>query len=93
MTGDISIFHQFKSHPGHSSIQIVDGSLSEVTGTGSIKLPNDLLLSNVLYVPKLNCNLMSISKLTSDLNCVSKFHLNLCEFQELGLGKVIGIAK
>lgn len=69
MTGDISIFHPFKSHPGHSSVQIANGSLSEVTGgAGSIKLLNDLTLSNVLYILKLSCNLMLISKITSDLN-------------------------
>lgn len=48
--------------------------------TKSIKFSNDLLLSDVLYVPKLDCNLMSNSKLTSDLNGISKFYLNLWEF-------------
>lgn len=89
----ISCFSSVKSHPSLSSVQIANGSLSEVTRVGTIKLSNDILLSNVLYVPKLSCNLMSVIKLTSDLNCISKFYSNLHEFQEFGSGKVIGIAK
>ena len=49
--------------------------------------------SSVLYVPKLDCNLLCISKLTHDLNCVTKFYPNLCEFQAVDSGKVIGSAE
>lgn len=91
--GDINIFHHFKSHPSHSLVQIADGSLSDVTKIRSIKLSNDLLLSSIGYVHGLSCNLMPTSKLTSDLNCLSKFYSNLCRSQELGSIKVIGIAK
>ena len=64
-----------------------------MAGTGSINLTQDLPLSSVLYVPKLDCNLLSISKLTRDLNCVTKFYPNLCEFQAVDSGKVIGSAE
>lgn len=56
-------------------------------------MSNDLVLPNVLYVPKLNCNLMSVSKLMSDLNYISIFYSNFCEFQEVDLEKVIGTAR
>ncbi|PKA63925.1 Retrovirus-related Pol polyprotein from transposon TNT 1-94 [Apostasia shenzhenica] len=48
---------------------------------------------SVLYVPKLDCNLLSISKLTRDLKCVTKFYSNLCDFQAVDSGKVIGSAE
>ena len=41
----------------------------------------------------MDCNLISISKLTRDLNCVVKFFPNLCVFQDLDMGKKIGSAK
>ena len=47
----------------------------------------------MLHVPALDCNLLSISKLTRDNNCVTKFFPNLCEFQDLDSGKVIGSAE
>ena len=54
---------------------------------------SDVLLLYVLFVPKLSCNLLSISKFTRDLNCVTKFYPNLCEFQVEGSEKVIGSAE
>lgn len=72
---------------------IVDGSLSKVIGTGSVKISKDLTLNSILLVPRLNCNLLSVSKLTRDLNCVTKFSPNSCEFQVLDSGKMIGNAK
>lgn len=62
-------------------------------GIGSLKLTKNLNLSVVLYNSKLDCNLIAISKLTHDLNCVTKFFLNLYEFQAVESGKVIGNAK
>ena len=50
-------------------------------------------LSSILYVPNLDCNLLSISKLTHDLNCAAKFFPNLCEFQALDSRKKIGSAE
>ena len=38
-------------------------------GLGSVKVNKNLTLDSVLYVPKLNCNLLSISKFTHDLHC------------------------
>ncbi|KAJ4700914.1 Retrovirus-related Pol polyprotein from transposon TNT 1-94 [Melia azedarach] len=51
-----------------------------------------MVLSPVLYVPNLSCNLLSISKLTQDMNCVTKFFPTYCEFQEMESGKTIGCA-
>ena len=90
MTGDINVFQSYSPCSSPSAIRIADGSLSKVAGTRSIKLTQDLHLSYVLYVLKLDCNLLSISKLTRDLNCVTKFYPNICEFQVVDSGKVTG---
>ncbi|CAN1325713.1 Retrovirus-related Pol polyprotein from transposon RE2 [Linum perenne] len=49
-----------------------------------------ITLFHVLYVPKLTCNLLSISQLTSDLKCEAKFGSSGCVLQEEESGKMIG---
>ncbi|RVW23973.1 Retrovirus-related Pol polyprotein from transposon RE2 [Vitis vinifera] len=93
MTGDAAILQNYKPSNGHSSVHIADGSKSKIAGTGSIKLTKDLYLDSVLHVPNLDCNLLSISKLAHDLQCVTKFYPNLCVFQDLKSGKMIGNAE
>ena len=64
-----------------------------MAGIGSVTITNDLTLKFVLLVRNLTCNLLSISKLTKDLNYVTNFFSNRCEFQDLELGRIIGKAK
>lgn len=42
---------------------------------------------------KVDCNLLSISKLTRDLNCSTNFSSKSCKFQDLSSGNMIGNAK
>lgn len=77
---DIKVFKNYYLCTIHSINGIVDGSLSPVARTRSIELTKDLHLYFVLYVPKLNYNLLSISKLIHDLKCVTKFYWNICVF-------------
>ena len=93
MTGDEKLFSTYNPCYKNLTVRIADGSLSKVAGTGSVRVSKNITLDSVLLVPKLNCNLLSISKLTRDLNCVTKFGSNLCEFQFLDSGKTIGSAK
>ena len=73
-------------------IKIVDGSLSLVAGKGTVSFSDSLELNSVLYVPSLSCNLLSVRKLTKDLNCTAKFTPYCCEFQDLSSGRMIGKA-
>ncbi|RVW90323.1 Retrovirus-related Pol polyprotein from transposon RE2 [Vitis vinifera] len=90
MTGDAVILQNYKPSNGHSSVHIADGSKSKIARTGSIKLTKELYLDSVLHVPNLDCNLLSISKLARDLQCITKFYPNSCVFQDLKSGKMIG---
>ena len=92
MTGCHELFLIYNPCPGNFKIRIADGSLSSVAGKGNIKLSNMTIFS-VLHVPNLTCNLVSISKLTNDLNCVAKFYPSYCEFQDLLSGRIIANAK
>ena len=51
------------------------------------------MLKSVILVPNLDCNLLSINKLTSDLDCIAKFSKNVCEFQKRTSRKMIGSAE
>ncbi|RVW80333.1 Leucine-rich repeat receptor protein kinase MSL1 [Vitis vinifera] len=93
MTGDATIFDTYSSCPNNLTVRIADGSLSKVVGTGSVVLSRDLTLNSVLLVPNLDCNLLSISKLTKEKRCITNFSSTHCEFQDLDSGKTIGNAK
>lgn len=75
------------------NVRIAYGSSSNVAGTGFVKLNNDLILNNVLFVPSLSRNLLSVSQLTSDLKCITKFYDNTRIFQDSGSRKTIGSAE
>lgn len=93
MIGCSNFFSYYSPCAGNKKIKIADGSLSAIAGIGSIKISPSLTISNVLHVPNLSCNLLSISKLTCDHNCVAKFSHSHCEFQQVGSGRTIGSAR
>ena len=68
MTGDASLFQYYSPCREGLIVKITDGSQSKVVGTGSIFLSADLTIQSVLHVPNLDCNFLSVSKLSRDLN-------------------------
>ena len=93
MTGSSQIFSSYKPCAGNKKIKIADGSLSAIAGKGSVFISPSLTLHNVLHVPNLSCNLLSISKITQDHQCQANFYPSSCEFQELTSGRTIGNAR
>ena len=73
-----------------SAINLPNGETARVSHTGNISLSPNLQLNNVLCVPSFNLNLMSISKLTNNLNCYVTFYPDSCVMQDLATGKMIG---
>ena len=62
MTSLSSLFKTYSPCSGNKKIRIVDGSFSAIAGEGSITLSKHIDLKNVLHVPKLSYNLLSVSK-------------------------------
>lgn len=54
---------------------------------------HNLILKHVQHVPKLSTNLISVHKLTMDLQYSMFFNSTPCQFQDQGMGKVIGLDK
>ena len=77
----------------NEKIKIVDGSLASIAGKGQISLFDGLSLHNVLHVPRILYNLLSISKITRELNCKVTFLLDSVSFQDLSSGKIIGTVR
>jgi transposase InsO family protein len=88
--------HQFTSYtpcPSNRKITTADGSVTTVAGRGDVRLSESLFLKNVLHVPKLCTNLISIHKLTNDSNCYVSFYPSYCVFQERSTKRMIGRAE
>jgi len=60
-------------------ISMVDGTISLALGFGAVCL-SKLKLKYVLHVPGLQCNLLSVSKLTRDMNYSVTFFSSYCIF-------------
>ena len=93
MTGSSKLFSLYNPCAGNQKIKIADGSFSTIAGKGSIVISSSLTLHNVFHVPKLSCNLLSISKLTQDQKYNANFFPSRCEFQDSNSGRMIGSAR
>ena len=67
------LFHTYTPSPSNKKIAMANGSLATVASFGDIYITPTLILKNVLHVPKLSANLVSIQKLTHDLKCYAIF--------------------
>jgi len=90
LTGSSDNFLSYHPCVGHEKIRIVDRSFAPVASKGHISPFDDLILQNVLHVPKISYNLLSVSKITRDLNYHVAFSLDNVVFQDLSLGTMIG---
>ena len=93
MTTNLDLFCSYTPCVGNIQIKIVNGSLKTVARKGTIKLSEELILEFVLYVAKLSCNLIFVSKLAQDLHSRTKFFPSHCEFQDLYSKRTIGNAR
>lgn len=71
-------------------VSTANGNSNHVVGEGKSYLTNTLHLDSVLAVPSLNYNLLSVSQLTTTLNCVAIFWPNRCKFKDIQTQQTIG---
>ena len=70
-------------------IKLPNGHSSSVKVVGSVRLNSSISLQNVLYVPSFRVNLLSVRKLTQQMNCSLLFTPAICMIQDLISKKVI----
>ncbi|RDY09213.1 hypothetical protein CR513_06454, partial [Mucuna pruriens] len=74
-------------------ITVANGDHVSIVGFDNVQLLSSLSLHNVLHVPKLTNNIISIHRLIQDWNCSVTFCRSHCVIQDLTMGRMIGIAK
>lgn len=85
--------------PNHASscvnklVHLPNGEGAPVSHTGCCSIGNGRMLDNVLVVPAFKHNLLSVSKLTRQLNCSVNFFPEFFVIQDLFSGKVKGLVK
>ncbi|KAL6311472.1 hypothetical protein AAG906_012053 [Vitis piasezkii] len=89
MTGNHKTFSTFRTHSAHP-VTIADGSTYEIKGSGTVKPTSSITLSSMLNLPNLAFNLISVSKLTKNLNCSVSFFSDHCVFQDLMTKRTFG---
>ena len=72
------------------AVGLPDGNQTMALKEGSVRLGKYMKSKKVLYVPNLNCNLISVSQLLDELNCNVLFTKKLCVIQDRTSRMVIG---
>ena len=93
MTCDRNMFTQFSSNSSVPVIINANGASSPVMGSGTIYISPLLSISNVLFVPSLNCNILFVSQLTKSHNCVLLFFPTYCILQNIHTKEKMGEVK
>ena len=68
LSGVSNLFTSLQCSSSLPPMSLADGSTTSVEGIGTVEMSLSISLSSVLYVPRSPFNLMSVSKLTKNLN-------------------------
>ena len=96
MTSDTEGVDQPTVYSGNERVMVGNGQSLAISHTGSISslVPSSpLLLSNVLVVPGIKKNLISISQLTKDNNCCVTFSSSGFTIQDRVTRVVLGVGR
>lgn len=72
------------------SVGLPYGKKSTANKEGTVTLEGGLKLRHVLFVSDLNCNIIYVSQLIDESNCIVQFTDNLCVMQDRTTRMVIG---
>ncbi|KAK9705924.1 hypothetical protein RND81_07G092500 [Saponaria officinalis] len=89
VTGDITCLTE-TTHISARHVGLPDGHHIIATLTGTVHLNDRIILRNVLYVSCLTCNLISVSQLLIDNNCLAQFTNSHCFLQDRTTKTTIG---
>nr|KYP66753.1 Retrovirus-related Pol polyprotein from transposon TNT 1-94 [Cajanus cajan] len=89
MTGTVSLLSNIRTIPP-CSIGLPNGDRTLAIQCGDVRLTSLLLLTNVLYVSSLTCNLISISQMLHSNDCMDVFNNSNCFLQDQQTRRTIG---
>ena len=79
--------------PMFSQVTLSNGSYAKIRSAGSAHVTKSLHVHDVLCAPSFHVNLLSVSQLTSALNCSFHFFPTFCILQDLATKRMIGMGK
>ena len=74
-------------------VGLPDGRTVNANQLGSVTLEVGLVIDNVLFVPHLNCNLISVTQLCDEKHCMVQFSNKICVIQDQSTRTVIGVGE
>ncbi|XP_012840356.1 PREDICTED: uncharacterized protein LOC105960698 [Erythranthe guttata] len=81
-----------KSHDVHNyPVGLPNGAEIVATKEGTTVLGEQIKLNNVLFVPNLNCNLLSVGQFLNETNSVITLTKKMCVIQDCTMRTVIGV--
>ena len=89
MTGRKELLRELKD-TASMLVYLPNGAKTVSTIVGRARLSPKIALTDVLYVPNLTCNLISIRQLISTINCQITFANALCVIQDRTSKMLIG---
>lgn len=92
MTGERSLLTNIEI-TSPCSVAFADGNRTLAVHMGSLRLSDKLTLYKVLYVPDLNCTLISVAKLLKQTNCLAMFTDTICVIQDRFSRTLIGVGE
>lgn len=92
VTNDISHMRNVKTIQ-NCPVGLPDGQTVNANQLGSVTLDGGLVIDNVLFVPNLNCNLISVTQLSDELQCTIQFTNKICVIQDQSTRTVIGVGE
>ena len=92
MTGRRDLFDWLRKWET-ACVELPDGTKTVANEMRYVKLSKDLCLKNVLYVPSLKCNLISIGQLLKEKDYIVTFTDSFCVIQDRTSRNPIGVGK
>ncbi|KAF7813378.1 Retrovirus-related Pol polyprotein from transposon TNT 1-94 [Senna tora] len=89
VTGNVNLLKDLREITGLNTVTLPDGSVKHVKSVGTAILSDKLKLDNVLFVPDFRYNLISVSKMVTDLRVEVKFCSSGCVMQDQLSNQVI----
>jgi len=74
-------------------VELPNGTMTMATKRGTVCLSTNLKLNHILYVPGLNCSLISIAQLIEENCCDVTFTKELCVIQDRTTRNPIGVGE
>ncbi|XP_074305376.1 uncharacterized protein LOC141640496 [Silene latifolia] len=92
VTGNFALLTNVQNIPS-KVVGLPDGSTVSASKLGRVVLTRNLCLDSVLFVPQLQCNLISASQLCDALNCEFITNATTCIIQDQGTKAMIGMVE